>query len=71
METLEESDHSPHHEIDDNFGGEEWEVCKEIRETRHKPTYHHPTIYHHHHLFLYLTYHYLYLSTYLSIYRSI
>ena len=38
MRTLEESDHSPYHEMDDNFGGEKWEVCKEIRETRHKPT---------------------------------
>lgn len=34
MGTLEESDHSPYQEMDDNFGGEEWEVCKEMGEKR-------------------------------------
>lgn len=44
MEILEESDHSPYQEVDGNFGGEEWEVCREIRKTKQEPTYHHPSI---------------------------
>ena len=37
MEIHEESDHSPYQEVDGYFGGEEWEVCREIRKTKQEP----------------------------------
>lgn len=35
-----ESDHSPRHEMNANFSGNELDICKEIREIRYKSSHH-------------------------------
>lgn len=35
-EIFKESDYFLYYEMDYNFGGGEWEICKEIREIRYK-----------------------------------